>query len=197
MNLQHAVALAQVALTFGQVTRSTQHPDGAPESDPTHTVMLTLIAAEFAEEMGLDVGLTVQHAAVHDIPETYSGDVCTARGLSQTEAFLKAQREQESTQRLQHELGADSWVVRRIRRYERQTEPEARLVRYLDKVLPKLTHLLNHGAALRALGMTVEETVSAHRRQGEKLAQEYPEFPKIQQLFKEACSKVERVMREP
>ena len=154
MNVRHALAIASAALTFGQVKRATLHPDGSPESDATHTVMLAMLVAELALEEGLDVGLAVQFAVVHDLSETYAGDTCTARGLSPEETAAKEAREAASLDRLERELGP-SWTTVMIHRYEAQQEPEARLVRYADKILPKLTHWLNGGAALASVGASL------------------------------------------
>lgn len=194
MNLEHAAALARVALTFGHVERATRHPDGTPESDATHTVMLAMVVAELAEEEGLDAGLAVEFALVHDLPETYAGDTCTVRGLSEDQEADKARREEEALDRLEEELGSASWAMRMIRRYELQEEPEARLVRYADKVVPKLTHLLNGGLALEELEMTVKEWRASRARQREELEREYPEFRSVRRLFDEACSAAEEAL---
>lgn len=195
VNLEHAVALARVALTFGQVERATRHPDGSPETDSTHTVMLAMIVAELAEEEGIDAGLAVQFAFVHDLPETYAGDTCTVRGLSESQELEKERREANSLERLEEELGDASWTTRMVRRYERQQEPEARLVRYADKVVPKLTHLLNRGLALEELEMTAQEWRASRDRQRRELEEEYPEFKSVKRLLDEACSAAEGVLR--
>ena len=188
MHIDHAIALASAALTFGQVERATLHPDGSPESDATHTVMLAMVAAEMAAEEGLDPGLAAQFALVHDLPETYAGDTCTARALSPDAATAKAQREAASLDRLTTELGP-CWTIAMVRRYEAQTDPEARLVRYVDKVLPKLTHALNGGRALAAIDMTTAEIEQSHERQGASLRALYPEFTAVRALFDAACAR--------
>ena len=185
--LEHAVAIASAALTFGQIQRATLHPDGTPESDATHTVMLAMLVAELAQREGLDVGLAVQFAIVHDLPETYAGDTCTARALSPDEAAAKTAREAASLERLRGELGP-CWTTAMIDRYEAQREPEARLVRYADKILPKLTHALNRGDALAAIDMTTEEIERCHAAQGEKLRGLYPEMHATRALFDDACA---------
>jgi 5'-deoxynucleotidase YfbR-like HD superfamily hydrolase len=187
VSIEHALAIARVALTFGQVQRATLHPDGTPESDTTHTVMLAMLVADVATREGLDVGLAVQFAVVHDLPETHALDTCTARALSPEAAAEKAAREAASSERLRGELGP-CWTTSMIDRYEAQQEPEARLVRYLDKVLPKLTHALNGGIALDAIDMTAEEAELNHAAQGAKLHVMYPEFVATRALFDDACA---------
>ena len=185
--LNHALAVARTSLAFGLVNRVTKHPDGTPESDSTHTVMLAMLVADLAQAEGLDVGLAVQYAIVHDLPETYAGDTCTARGLSVEEKKAKDMRESISLERISNELG-DCWTSSMIHRYEKQQDPESNLVRYVDKILPKLTHVLNGGSAYKALGMTVDEVGFSHSKQAEKLLSMYPSLSATSMLFEEACS---------
>lgn len=190
VSLSIALALATVAMRFGQVRRVTLHEDGERESDTTHTVMLVLLAVEMAPQAGCDPGLAAQFAAVHDLPEVYAGDTNTAHGLTAEEAEAKARCEAEAMRRLEREIGG-TWTLDLLRRYEAQREAEARLVRYLDKVLPKLTHYLNGGAALRALGLTAGDVRDKHERQGAQLAEQYPELVSVRRLFDSACAIVE------
>ena len=60
-----------------------------------------------------------------------------------------------------------------------QSSPEARFVRYLDKVLPKLTHALNGGIAFDRLGVTLLEVRATHDAQIAALARQYPEFEAV------------------
>ncbi len=176
-SLGQLLSIARVALTFGEVDRTTMHADGVRfESDTTHTVMLAMVAAEYARALGLDPMVAVAYAMVHDLPETYAKDTCTAWGLTEEQKSDKAKREEAATRRLHLELGPHSVVMEWLRAYEGQEAPEARLVRYLDKVLPKLTHILNGGAALEYIGMSPKEAAEKHSRQNEELAAEYPEF---------------------
>jgi len=195
--LARMLAIANLALTFGQVRRVTLHADGEPESDTTHTVMLALMSIEVAVMTGLVPGLAAQFALVHDLPEVYAGDTNTAHGLTVEEAAAKARREDEAMQRLSGVLGdgtkrADPrCLLGLLHRYEAQEEPEARLVRYLDKVLPKLTHYLNGGSALAAMGITADAVRAKHSAQGSSLAAEYPDLHGVRRLFECACELVE------
>jgi len=196
VTLAHALQIARVSLEFGQVRRATRHPDGELESDTTHTVMLILLGIEMARAAGCDPGLVAQFAAVHDLPETYAGDTVMARALSEAETAAKAGREASAIERLRSELGEASPLMSLIDRYERQQEPEARLVRYLDKVLPKLTHVLNGGAVLRSMSMSAAEFHERHVTQGAALDARYPEpeLAEVKTLFTEAAQAVESVL---
>lgn len=180
-------------MQFGQVRRVTLHEDGEPESDTTHTVMLAMLAMELAPQIGLDPGLAAQFAIVHDLPETYAGDTNTARGLTPEEAANKARREAAAMKVLADDLNGTR-SLNLLLRYEAQREHEARLVRYLDKVLPKLTHYLNRGAALEVMGLTVDDVRQKHALQGSQLAEQYPEMTAVRALYDAACRAVEQAI---
>lgn len=141
------VQLADIAFKFAATNRVTLWPDGqTPESDTDHTVMLGLVACAVAHSYAphLDTGKIAQFALVHDLVEAYAGDTNTFGGLSENAALEKEEREEIALRRIEAEL-TDSlpWVPTMIREYESLATPEARFIKVLDKVMPKLTRLLN------------------------------------------------------
>lgn len=84
----------------------------------------------------------------------------------------KDARERAALDRLRAEFGTDSWMVLTIEAYEAQVEPEARYIKLLDKVLPKLTHLANGCAAARALTDRAG-FIASHDAQYDKLVRDY------------------------
>jgi 5'-deoxynucleotidase YfbR-like HD superfamily hydrolase len=193
--LDRAVALARLALVFGTVERITLHPDRTrAETDTTHTVMLALIACDLAPGH-LDLGLVAQFAVVHDLIEAKTGDV-------QTLVIDEAGRRKKETDEalamlsLRDEFGADSWLVTMLEAYEHQLSPEARFVRLLDKVLPKIVHLLSGCAGAKKVTDFVGFKES-HRKQREKLLAEYGDVaPEIHALLAEAMAASERAWEE-
>ena len=177
-----AAMLARTALAFGRIERATRHEDGVrPETDTDHTVMLGLIAGELAPP-GLDRGLVAAFALVHDLPEVYAGDAQTLV-ISPEALAAKYAREAAARTRLGDELGEGSWLAGLLVRYEQQREPEARFVRLLDKVLPKLLHAFNGCAA--ALPLTDHAgLVASHAEQLQRLRAEYTEFPEALDLLR-------------
>jgi putative hydrolase of HD superfamily len=171
--------LARLALRFGQVRRVTLHPDGERESDTTHTVMLIWIACALAGRAGLNVGLVAQLAAVHDMPEALVGDVQTLR-ISDEDRARKEEREDEAAEAIATRFldGPAEWVGETLGIYRAQAVPEARFVRAVDKMLPKLTHLLNGGAAIHAIGVErgqFEESMARQTAELEAYAGEFRE----------------------
>lgn len=173
--LERALSLARIALAFGRVERVTCHEDGARrESDTDHTVMLGLVACELAPT-GLDRAKIAAFALVHDLAEVYAGDTPTLV-MTPEIAAAKAAREDAARARLTTELGGGSWIAATLATYEQQQEPEARFVRLVDKVLPKLTHAFNACVAAKHM-VDREGFEAAHAKQLRKLRGEYPEFP--------------------
>jgi len=173
-NLSRATRLATIALAFGRVERATRHEDGVrPETDTDHTIMLGLVACELAPAH-LDRTRIAAFALVHDLVEVYAGDENTLTATPDALAAKQA-REDAARERLIAELGDGSWLAEMLTIYEAQREPEARFVRLIDKVLPKLTHSANRCAAALPL-VDRAGFIDAHARQLAKLREQYGEF---------------------
>ncbi|GAA0719443.1 HD domain-containing protein [Dactylosporangium roseum] len=188
------VDLARLSLLFGTIDRITFHADGTtPESDTDHTVMLGLAACAFATEHvpGLRVGLVAQFALVHDLVEAYAGDMPTLRALSSDQKAQKKAREHAAYSRIMSEFGLElPWIDQTISEYERQLLPEARFVRALDKLMPKLTHILNDCTTLRAQGVTVDELRARYEMQEQELLAYAADFPVLMELRAELVDRV-------
>lgn len=186
--LNRAVLIACLSLQFGRVERVTRHEDGVrPETDTDHTVMLALLACDLVQVLGLDldIGLVAQFALVHDFREVYAGDAQTLTITPEARAAKEA-REAEAGERLRTEFGDGSWLVSMMDRYELQSTPEARFVRVLDKITPKLTHLLNGCVAAKAL-TDYAGFERSHRTQAADLLARYPDVAaEVHKLLKEA-----------
>lgn len=192
--------IARQSLAFGLVTRATYHEDGVTkESDTTHTVMLGLIACAFAAahpELGLDVGLVAQYALVHDLPEAYAGDTSTLRALDPDAAQAKEDRERAAAERIAAETSALPWLATMIEVYEARQVPEARYVKAMDKVLPKLTHILNGGVSIHEGGMSIEDVAARYVEQDEEIRKYAADFPAIFDLRHELIGDLLARLRE-
>ena len=169
--------VAELTLKFSRVPRATRHEDGIRvETDSDHTVMLTVLACAHAARYAphLDVGKIAQFAAVHDLVEAHAGDV-QSLGMSADTRRRKELAEHEALVRIDRELADLPWIAHTIYEYEALASEEARYVKIMDKVLPKLTHLLNGGAALREHGFSYEKAHADHLRQRAQMAREYPQ----------------------
>lgn len=210
-HLARAIELTRLALAFGRVERATFHEDGVrPETDTDHTVMLGIIACDFAQLMGLDkpvdldehtvrpgldLGMVAQLALVHDLVEARVGDTQTLV-ISAEERAAKEQREADALHALLDEFGTQTWIGRMLCIYEAQNAPEARYIRVLDKVMPKLTHMLNHCIAAREI-TDYAGFEKSHHEQAAKLKATYGDVaPAVHALLAESMRLSERVWRD-
>lgn len=192
------VRLGRIVLNFGLVERKTYHPDGKTlETDTTHTVMLGTVGCALARDYfpQLNPGLIAQYALVHDLPEVYAGDTPTLRELSADAKAEKALREQAAADRIRDEVGDDlPWVPDMIAEYEARTTPEARFVKALDKLLPKITHISNDVLTVRQEGMDAEALAARYVAQRAELMQYASDFPQLLDLHAELVSLVLSLM---
>lgn len=187
------VHLGRLSLQFGRVDRITFHDDGTtPESDTDHTVMLGLIATALAASTNLDVGLVAQYALVHDLVEVYAGDTNTLGGLTTEGKADKKAREEAALARLFVEFGDGPLhhVADALMSYERQKAPEARFVRAVDKLMPKITHILNGAVTLRRQGVDPVRQAARYVEQRAEIAAYTPEWPWLLDLHADLVGRV-------
>lgn len=193
------VELAELAMAFGRIDRTcVVHPTGMPESDTDHTVMLAWIAPPLAEMINLragyeryPVGKVTQFAVVHDAVEVHAGDTPTIR-ISAAELEDKAAREAQAAEKLVGQFRKSlPWFARQIREYESQIHPCAKFVRAVDKIMPKLVHVLNAATDLVRAGMTYDDFVALYTRQRKQIEDWCPEALLLQ-VYDELCGEVGR-----
>ncbi len=158
---QGLVDIGELILKFAKVNRVTFHEDGeTPESDTDHTVMLSVCACALAERLykdTLDIGLVAQFAVVHDLVEAHVGDT-DSFGISQEGRDAKEARENQARTLIKNKFDAVyPWIGTMIEQYDSLDTKEARFVKTVDKVMPKITHILNSGAYFKKRGMTEDE----------------------------------------
>lgn len=177
------IDLGNLSLDFAKINRATKHQDGIrSESDTDHTFMLSLIACSFVDSFykdELDNGLVSQFCTVHDIVEVYAGDTDTLTNNSDSDKKLKEERELESLNKIKEKFGKDfAWIHKTIEKYEAQDTKEARFVKFLDKILPKITIILNEAKELknRKTKENYEKFLSEQLSSYKKYCDEFPEL---------------------
>lgn len=142
--------IAQLSLAFGQVERATRYEDGTCETDTTHTVMLLWSCLHVIDHfqyidqpLDLNETLVTRFALMHDVPEIGPGDVDSSRGLTPEQRAQKQAREDAWTAKVLRPWLPLSALT--IEQYEMQRHPEARFVRVMDKIMPKLVGLATNG----------------------------------------------------
>ncbi|HEU4677440.1 MAG TPA: HD domain-containing protein [Candidatus Paceibacterota bacterium] len=192
------VDIGRLILAFAKVNRATTMEDGVtPESDTDHTVMLSVVASAFAKKLypdSLDVGRVAEFAIVHDLVEAYACDT-DSFGISAEAKRAKDEREREAYLRIEREFrDTFPWIPETIAAYERLDSREARFVKTADKLLSKVTHILNGGAYFKSRGMD-EETMWNNYQQMVRAAEEKygAEFPEVLALMDELIREAKRI----
>lgn len=183
--------LASLALDFGKVDRITSHQDGIhPESDTDHTVMLGILGTALASKLykDLDLGLVAQFALVHDLVEVHAGDTPTLVGVTPDFSKKKEKREKIAFNKIKKEFGGHfDWIHETIEKYEKLDTKEARFIKVLDKILPKITVILNKAKAVNDKNLANREGVrisqNAQREQLKNIAYDMPEMLEIWEYF--------------
>lgn len=186
----YLLALGNVSVQFAQVERAPRYPDGDRETDVEHSFHLALSAIELAANYypELDVGLIAQFSLVHDLPELHTGDVWTFN-ISDEDRAKKELTEKAAIDQLLDELPPH--VAQLLERYEAQQEPEARFVRFVDKILPAIINIMAGDANTfkEDYGInTVEQLNAGREARTAKLQAMFPEFQFIH-LVRDLISK--------
>jgi 5'-deoxynucleotidase YfbR-like HD superfamily hydrolase len=200
-NTKGLVDIGKLVLQFARVNRVTRHEDGTtPESDTDHTVMLSVCACALAKKLypdSLDVGLVAQFAIVHDLVEAYAMDT-DSFGLNEEGKKVKDTREHESYLRIEREFSSTyPWLPDTIAKYEKLDTREARFVKTLDKVMPKITHILNQGKVFIERGDTIESMQDHFQTQHRECTERYAyDLPELSQILKSVGEHVITVVLE-
>lgn len=182
--------LAKLSLKFAKVNRATHHEDGIRnESDTDHTFMLSLISCSLADTFykdRLDIGLISQFATVHDLVEVYAGDTNSFINISPESRKEKEEREKSSFEKIKSQIEPEfSWATNLIEKYELQDTKEARFVKFVDKIMPELSHVLNNFSYIESSGMGKEYFYDFIQNKQNFLSEKYiNEFPEIISLYK-------------
>jgi 5'-deoxynucleotidase YfbR-like HD superfamily hydrolase len=185
--------LTGATLKFASINRTGPFwPDKVtPESDTDHTVHVGWLACCLADRFYpfLDVGLVASYSLVHDGTEIHAGDTPTLMGLTDAEGSSKARREEAAMRQLLHEFngGAANWFARMVLSYEANEHLEARFVKAVDKIAPKLVHLHDGCTQLIADSVTTHEWSQRLLKQRIEMEQYLPrsEFPMIYHIHHE------------
>jgi len=176
--------LSRLAVRFAEVERAPRYPSGKRENDAEHSYHLALLATELAADYypELDAGLVAQYSIVHDLPEADVGDTWTF-GISDEARAKKELAEKKATEKLIREL--PPYTAQLLKRYEKQIEPEARFVRFVDKLTPAIINIMagdantfveDHGIE------TIEKLNERHAARTARLKEMFPEFEFIHEV---------------
>jgi 5'-deoxynucleotidase YfbR-like HD superfamily hydrolase len=194
--LKIALRAAELALKFGRVDRVTRHEDGIrSETDTDHTVMLGILGVAFAQRFqpDLNLGLIALFSLVHDLPEAHAGDTNTSGRLTEEEKKKKFDREYNAWLQIQCDFGGTlPWIGRTIADYDSQSCREARYVRAFDKILPKLTHILNGCVVVKSMDYDLY-----HVEQRKLMQELVGDMPWLMELWESSVDMVRMMATDP
>jgi len=173
--------LGKITIKLADIKRAPRYPNGENEDDVRHSYHLALSASELATKYypELDCGLVSQFSLVHDMAEAYAGDTWTLN-ISEENRLKKEIAESKAIIKLMHEL--PSHTAELLARYEKQIEPEARFVRFVDKILPEVINYLAGNANTYRLDHSIDSKETMDKLQAQ-LSKRYktmfPEFDAI------------------
>lgn len=175
------MTLGLIAVGVSAIDRVPRYPDGNRENDAEHSFHLALSATEIAAEYypELDAGLISQFSLIHDLPEIYTGDVCTYK-ISEEDRSSKESAEQIATERLLKELPV--YTSSLLMRYEEQLEPEARFVRLIDKLMPSIMNITAGNACTHMEDFNIKDLDSFNKslkNHHSRIRKMFPEFPMV------------------
>lgn len=101
-----------------------------PESVAAHTWGISWLLLVLSPP-GIDLGRALAYAAVHDLPEAWVGDITPHDGISVDD---KHARERAAMEALEARISGGSALAAWWAAYEAQADPEAQLVRELDRL---------------------------------------------------------------
>lgn len=171
----------QFTTGFSRVDRNPRYQDGRRESDVEYSFHLMLSATELAADYypDLDAGLVAQFSAVHDLPEYYTGDTWSF-DISDEARYVKELAEKRAVERLLEEL--PSYTAQLLKRYKKQVEPEARFVRFVDKLMPEVIRVIASDTSTFEKDhniTSIEELMAIHNDKTAKFKEMFPEFDLI------------------
>ena len=151
--------------------------------------MLGILAGSIASKLypDLDMGLVMQFALVHDLVEVHAGDTDTIVNTSVESMKQKSEREEQALEKIKLSFGKDfGWIHNTIEKYESLDTKEARFVKMLDKILPKLTVILSNAASFNNRGISksqFQSVVDSQKDKFQKLAYDMPELFELWEYF--------------
>lgn len=176
------LALSSVAMRFASIERVPRYEPERRENDAEHSFMLALVAPELAHAFypQLDAGLVHQYATYHDLIELETDDVATFL-LDDKALAVKKAKEHAALKRLTDRLPPHS--ARMILAFEKQADPESRLVSCVDKLVPPAVDILGYGVQAMREDYQIDSIAKLNVAQAnvrDRVAAKYgDEFPEI------------------
>jgi 5'-deoxynucleotidase YfbR-like HD superfamily hydrolase len=190
-----ALELGSLSMRFARVERVPRYDDGRRESDAEHSFMLGMVATEIAYQYypHADTQLIGEYSRVHDLVELSVGDVATFN-LTDEQLNAKELAEHEALDELLESL--PPYTAALLRRYEKQEDIEAKIVRAVDKMLAVVVDVIGQGTRIMKEDYDVhskEDLQASHRQLGDRMQARFGELPELVRAHNQLCEVFETV----
>jgi 5'-deoxynucleotidase YfbR-like HD superfamily hydrolase len=134
---------------------------------------------------------------VHDLVEAYALDT-DSFGIDEASKKAKDEREHKAFLRIEKEFkDMYPWIPEMIKKYEALDTKEARFVKTVDKLMTKITHILNKGAMFKKKNMDANTMWSFYQMKVKEAEERYgQEFPEVLSMMDELIREAKRVAYE-
>lgn len=134
--MKKIIPIIELTSKSAAVLRTVGYKDGHFENDAEHSYQLALACWSANEQynLGLNNEIILKLALTHDLVEIYAGD--TDAHASPEYLNSKAERERLALEQLKKEYNNFQDMLRTIEAYEKSDTDEAKLVHFLDKIVP-------------------------------------------------------------
>ncbi|MCL5784167.1 MAG: HD domain-containing protein [Patescibacteria group bacterium] len=127
------------------------------ENDAEHSFQLAMLAWYIATstDLKLDENKIIKYALAHDLVEVYAGDTyfyTTDKSLKDS----KKKREKDAAKQIKKEFPEFGQMHQIINDYESLSDPEAKFIYALDKILPAINVFLDQGRSWQRDKVTYE-----------------------------------------
>jgi 5'-deoxynucleotidase YfbR-like HD superfamily hydrolase len=171
--LQNLIKIMEFTNQFQLVKRNQNVPRDFPtrlENDAEHSYQLTMAAWYLisTEKLTLNIDLVIKYGLVHDLVETYAGDLDPFM-YTGNENFeeIKKQNEAEAFSRIKNEFKEFTELSELIHRYEQKEDLESRFVYALDKIIAHFNITFLEKKNLEYRGIALETII---KQRNEKIA---------------------------
>lgn len=126
------------------------------ENDSEHSFQLALLAWYLNSSLKLnyDTDLIIKYSIVHDLVETYAGDIFFDR--MDTTDNIKVKKEQEALERIEKEFPEFKELTELIHKYDERKDKESQFVYAVDKMIAVLNIYLDKGRSWKKYKVTFE-----------------------------------------
>jgi putative hydrolase of HD superfamily len=132
------------------------------ENDAEHSYQLAMLAwyLNEAENLKMDSSLLLKYALVHDLAETYAGDIPAPIYKDvEIDRSKKKENEEKAMLRIKNEFDDFKNMLEHFDNYEKRNDRESKFIYALDKIEPMLSIYLDSGRTWKMHGASLKKLI--------------------------------------